>query len=211
MKSYFRILSYTFPYKIGYLGYGLSILVYLATSMLNLAMALPLLDLLFGGASQEIIQNHSNPPTFEWNADHLKDLLYYHLYQTVLREGKLHTLRWVSLILLGSVIISSLSRYASEIFAAYIRFSAVGHLRSLFYKKILSLSLGFFSKKRKGDLLSRFSSDMQQLEQHLIDTNKTVFKDPLSILFYFFLLLFLSPYLTALSLLLVPILGLVIS
>jgi len=78
------------------------------------------------------------------------------------------------------------------------------------HKKVISLPLPFFTEKRKGDLTSRLTSDLVEIEWSIMSSLEMIFKDPLNIIIYLITLVFISPQLTAFVIILFPITGLVI-
>lgn len=83
-------------------------------------------------------------------------------------------------------------------------------IRNFLFTKVLSLPLSYFSDERKGDLLSRFSSDVQEVESSILNSLEVVFKEPISLLFFLITLFIISPVLTLVILIMLPITALVI-
>ena len=211
MKLYLRILSYTLPYRAAYVAYAACVLVYVVFGTLNLAIVLPILDVLFNRFSEETLEAYLQLPPFRWSAAYLKDLFYHYLCAIIQEEGRLGAIRSLILLILSSVILSSTARYLSELLSTYIRTGAMTRIRKDFYLKMLHLPMSYFSEKRKGDLISRFSNDMQEIDHHAMATFKHLLKEPLFIIAYFLLMLSLSPFLTLLALIMVPVLALVVT
>ena len=88
-----------------------------------------------------------------------------------------------------------------------IRTGVVRDIRNQLYRKITSLSLGFYSAERKGDIIARMSGDVQEVESSVMSSLDMLFKNPILILFYFSTLLLISWQLTLFTLLIVPIMG----
>jgi len=88
-----------------------------------------------------------------------------------------------------------------------IRTGIVRDMRNLLYHKITSLPLGFFSEERKGDIIARMSGDVQEVENSIMSTLDTFFKNPILIVFYFSALLYISWQLTVFAMLFVPLMG----
>jgi subfamily B ATP-binding cassette protein MsbA len=114
---------------------------------------------------------------------------------------------------LGIVILfflKNLFRYLAMYFLAPVRNGVVSDLRQKVYNKILGLPLGYFSDERKGDIMSRTTSDVAEVEWSIMSGLEMVYREPLSILITLGMLYFVSPELTITSLVLLPIAGLLI-
>jgi len=83
-------------------------------------------------------------------------------------------------------------------------------MRNDLYNKILSLPIGFFTEKRKGDLISRMTNDINEIEFGVMGTLEGLIKDPINILFILFSLVFLSPQLSLFLLIFLPVTGFII-
>jgi subfamily B ATP-binding cassette protein MsbA len=90
---------------------------------------------------------------------------------------------------------------------AYIRSSIVRDLRSKMYKKVLKLPLSFFTDARKGDLMTRISNDVQEIEISVVASLSMLFRDPISILIFVIYLFVTSFQLTLFALVLLPVSG----
>ena len=88
-----------------------------------------------------------------------------------------------------------------------IRTGVVRDIRNQLYHKITSQSLGFFSEERKGDIIARMSGDVQEIENSIMSSLEMLFKNPILIIGYFIILLFISWQLTLFTLIIVPVMG----
>jgi subfamily B ATP-binding cassette protein MsbA len=106
--------------------------------------------------------------------------------------------------------LKNLFRYLAMYFLAPVRNGVVSDLRQKVYNKILGLPLGYFSDERKGDIMSRTTSDVAEVEWSIMSGLEMVYREPLSIIITLGMLYFVSPELTITSLVLLPIAGLLI-
>ena len=113
--------------------------------------------------------------------------------------------------MLVSVFFANLFRYFSAIMIARVRVRVVTNLRNSLYDKIINFKINFFTDKKKGDVISRLTSDIQQIENSVINSVTVLFKEPAFILGLFFILSTISTKLTLYTLILVPISGYLIS
>ena len=88
-----------------------------------------------------------------------------------------------------------------------IRTGVVRDIRNQLYRKINALPLGFFSEERNGDIIARMSGDVQEIENSIMSSLEMLFKNPILILGYFAILLFISWQLTLFTLIIVPLMG----
>jgi len=93
---------------------------------------------------------------------------------------------------------------------APMRNGIVKDIRNKIYNKVLNLHIGFFSEEKKGDIISRMTSDAQEFEWSAIASIEMIFRDPILIIIFFTSLLFISPGLTLLIVILLPLSGLII-
>src|SRR5258707_12277522 len=91
--------------------------------------------------------------------------------------------------------------------ATKIRVDLVKNIRMDIFKKVSLLHIGYFNNERKGDLISRFTNDVSEVENAVMSSLKAVLKEPITIAVYFFVLFSISPQLTLFTLLILPITG----
>ena len=105
------------------------------------------------------------------------------------------------------MLLTNLFRYLAAVISARIKLDAVKYLRMAIYKKISSMHLGFFSNERKGDLISRSTTDVLELEVSVLGSPKALFREPVQIVIFFIVLFMLSVKLTFFTLLVLPTAG----
>jgi len=168
-------------------------------------MVVPFLGILF--ETQEKVYN---PPPISLNATALKDNFYAIISSIVDEKGKVEALFFICILVLVTFFFRNLFRYLSLYFLTPIRNGVVHDLRMDLHKKVISLPLGFFTEKRKGDITARMTSDLVEIEWSIMSSLEMLFKDPLNIIVYLATLVFISPQLTVFVILLFPITGLII-
>jgi len=207
MKTYLRILSYAGP-----LG-RLTLLYFLATipaiffGLVNLSLLIPLLEVLF---SQEHMQDTLATlpkPVLGISLHYLKSLFSYHFVQIVVTYGRVSALYFVCIIMLLSVLLANLFRYLAEVVIAELRTNVVYNLRKDLFSQVTQLHLGYFTEQHKGDIMARVMSDVQEVERTTEYTFRAFLKEPATIVGFFTVLFYLSPQLTWLALLSLPIVG----
>ena len=196
------------PYK---RSLALSVVFNILSAILNIfsfAALIPILQILFktegaatathlmawgeGGASaKEVISN---------NAD-------FYVRELIGECGETTTLLLIGLFLAFATFLKTGAYFLSSATIIPIRTGVVRDIRNQIYQKINSLSLGFFSEERKGDIIARMSGDVQEIENSIMSSLDMLFKNPILIISYFATLIFISWQLTLFTLLFVPLFG----
>ena len=202
MNYFFRIFSYLNPYK-GYVILNIiSNILSILFSLVSLTMVIPFLGILFG--TQEKVYNTS---PLSLNAESIKDHFYTIISNIIDNNGKEEALMFICILVLITFFFRNLFRYLALFFLTPIRNGIVHDMRIDLHKKMISLPIGFFSEKRKGDLTARMSSDLVEIEWSIMSSLEMIVKDPISIITYLSALIILSPKLTIFVIILFPITG----
>ena len=205
MRYFFRIIKYINPYILFAILNIVSNIISILFSLVSLTMVIPFLGILFG--SQEKVYN---PQPLRFNTDAIKENFYAVISSTIDEKGKVEALLFICILVLITFFFRNLFRYSALYFLTPIRNGIVHDLRLDLHKKIISLPLPFFTKKRKGDLTSRLTSDLVEIEWSIMSSLEMIFKDPLNIIIYLMTLIIISPQLTLFVIVLFPITGLII-
>tara|TARA_B100000214_G_scaffold172569_1_gene124109 strand:- start:3315 stop:5024 length:1710 start_codon:yes stop_codon:yes gene_type:complete len=168
-------------------------------------MVIPFLGILF-----ETQKKIYNPQPLSFNANAIKDNFYAIISSIIDEKGKIEALLFICLLVLFTFFFRNLFRYLALYFLTPIRNGIVHDLRMDLHKKIISLPLTFFNKKRKGDITSRLTSDLVEIEWSVMSSLEMICKDPLNIIIYLITLIIISPELTIFVIILFPITGLII-
>jgi len=163
-------------------------------------MLMPFLQLIFLDG-QGITSTSSNPAI-----QYVNDFL----YTSVSTNGKIYTMGIICLLMVSFIILKNLFLYLSYYVLNPLKNQIVNHLREELYDKVLRLPIGFFNEKRKGDLMSRMTNDVSEVEGSVVGTLEGWIRDPMTIIVTLTVLLLISVQLTLFILILIPVLGLVI-
>ena len=125
-------------------------------------------------------------------------------------NGDIRALGFICLIVLISIILKNIFLYLSMYYLNPIRNNIINDMRTHMYKKILSLPIGYFSEQRKGDIMSRLTNDLGDVESSTVSVLETVFREPVTIIFFFSYMVVLSPQLTLFLVIFLPVSGLII-
>jgi subfamily B ATP-binding cassette protein MsbA len=154
-------------------------------------MLIPFLEILFG--REELVNTR---PEFAFSIDNILGIFNYELSQVILTHGKSTALAYVCIAILSVFFLKNLFRYLSLFFMAPVRNGIVRDIRQQLFDKILLLPLSYFSEERKGDLMSRISADVQEVEWSILNVLEAVFREPLIITGCLLYMLYESPSLT---------------
>jgi len=205
MKKFIRILAYIKPYWVHAMLNVISNIMVIAFSLVSFVMLIPFLNLLFG--KEELVLNR---PVFQYNAESLVDLLNYHISKIIIENGKVDALIFICIFLLSSFFLRNLSRFLAMFFLAKVRVNAVRDIRNEIYHKILILPLSYFNQRRKGDIMSRITTDVQEIDVSIMHYLEIIFRDPITIIAYYVTMMIMSPELTFFVTILLPMTGYVI-
>ena len=206
MNTYFRLLQYAKPYKWLIPQYFVYTLLFVLFSVVNLAVLAPLLNLLFKPAATAATETAPAEPN-PWSLEQF----YTYLNEFIATQTKEDALYVICLILIISVVFANLFNYLTLMLQAKARINAVTNLRNSVFNRITELDMGYFTDARKGDLMTKVSTDVQNIEATIVNSLTVLFKEPFLIMGYFFILFFISTELTLYTLLLVPVSGSAIS
>lgn len=206
MKRFSTILRHLRDQKSNIGLYFICILFSIVFSLVSLAGIGPFLRMLFGDQPAA----HEPEPTFSFSASSLSNYFQYRISHIIENKGKGYALGLICIAVIIAIFLKNVFIYLSYRVMAPIRNHVMTNLRAGLYKKILQLPIGYFTEQRKGDIISRMSNDMNEIEWSIIGTLEGLIREPLSILFFLGTLIFLSPYLTLLVLILLPVAGFII-
>ncbi|MCB2208073.1 MAG: ABC transporter ATP-binding protein/permease [Bacteroidetes bacterium] len=205
MKKFYRVLAYIKPYW----GFaGLNVIFNILTvvfSLFSFALLIPFLNLLFG-----INDLVTEKPEFSLSTDALLQFLNYHISKVIISEGNMQALVYICLVLLGAFFFRNLARFLSMYFMANVRIGAVKGMRNELFSKLLILPLSFYSKQKKGDIIARITSDVQEIEHSIMNYLEMIVRDPITIIAYLAFMISLSPQLSLFVLIILPVTGIII-
>lgn len=208
MKTFLRLLQFSKPYHHYLPEYCIYIFFYIVFGLLNFALIIPLLDVLFQTQPQ---QAAAVMPHFSFSATYFKELFYYKLNYYVATTSKLNVLVYVCVVLLLFVFLKNLFGFLSQKVLTRMRVNLVRKIRQQLFEKYSTQSLQFFNAQKKGNLLSIISNDVGEIEVTVVSAIQTLFRDPLVVIATFIFLFYLSPQLTFFTVVFFPVSGLIIS
>ena len=206
MRQFLRVLKFGRPYRRYAVLNGVFNLISTIFHLLSLLLFIPFLRLLLN-QTQAV---HARP-AFGWNKQAMQDFFNWSLTHIIDKEGQLGALLIISAMVVLLFLLKNLFRYLAVSAICVFRNRIVHDLRTRIYDQMLDLPLRYHSGERKGDLLSIITNDMQVLEYSVMYSLEMVFREPIAVILFVATMMTLSAKLTIISLILLPLSGLLIA
>ncbi|MEO8403321.1 MAG: ABC transporter ATP-binding protein [Chitinophagaceae bacterium] len=203
MKKYSRIFGYLKKHNGKLAVYFLFTILATLFGIISIGMLIPFFGLIFDtglGSPENMVKNNvlgsfiNNTLTDIVNGP----------------NGKLHALTAICIFIIVATFLKNLFIYLSNRISVPVRSSIITELRGDLYDKILRLPIGYFTEKKKGDIISRMTNDIGEIEGSVVGTFDGMIKDPLTVIGYLAFLVSISPKLSLFLLILLPVTGLLI-
>lgn len=204
-RNFRRILHYVKPYWFSILMNIVFNILAIVFSLFSFSMIVPFLNLLFNPDNLTTIK-----PEFALDTDSLLAMLDYYVSYIIILKGQAAALVFICLLLVIAFFLRNITTYFALYFMVGARAGTIKDIRNDLYKKIMILPLSFYSKHKKGDIMARITTDVQEIEVSIISYLDVFIKSPLTIAAYFAYMLGVSWRLTLFVVLLLPIGGLII-
>jgi len=205
MENFKKILVYVIPYWSRLALNVVFNLLSVVFSLFTLNMLIPFVSILFA-THEETYQLM----VFRLDFQVIINNFYYYLTLIINRYGEVGALISISMLVVLTSLLKNGFRYLALYNLAPVRNGVVRDIRNDIYDKTLDLPLAYYSQGRKGDLISRMTNDVQQIETTVIHSFSMLLRDPMTIIVYMGWLLLMSPQLTLFVLVLLPLAGYVI-
>ncbi|MFL5809554.1 MAG: ABC transporter transmembrane domain-containing protein, partial [Flavisolibacter sp.] len=190
MKQYARVFKYIRQYKAEAFLYIFFIVLSIVFSLVSVGMLFPFLDLIFKG-------DKGNAVTFTGDSDNPGVVFVRNiLSDSIATRGTVHTLALICVLIVVSIFLKNLFLYLAYYILNPLKNKIVNRLRNDLYEKILHLPIGYFTEKKKGDVISRMTNDVGEVESSVVGTLEGWVRDPLTILITLIFLIFISFQLT---------------
>jgi subfamily B ATP-binding cassette protein MsbA len=203
MSAMLRILKLIVPFK------GLALLnmvfnlIQIVAGLFSLALIMPLLDFMFNN-NKELLERNLSKKQGGFN-EFYTDFISW--MTQLVQDDKRQALLYISIALIVATVIKNIARYLALFYLVILRNKVIQDIRKRVFNKMLDLPISYFSNERKGDLISRMSNDVKEVEWSLMASLEAIFKEPVTILVYIATLVFMSPKLTLFVVVLLPVAG----
>ena len=179
MNLYRRILKFAKPHQKYIYGSLFFNILYSVFQIASLGTILPVLGMLFGTIKmdEKLIQ-----PVYDGKITHFfgyaKEYSYYFIQSEVQQKGALSVLAWLCIITAFMFLLRNVFRYLGAYLLIFYRVGVTKDLRSAMYNKVLSLPVSFFTEQRKGDMMSRMSNDVGEVENNILNSLVDLINSP---------------------------------
>jgi subfamily B ATP-binding cassette protein MsbA len=202
MKSIRILLEYLKPFKwlaVKNMTYNIFSAFF---ALFTYTMIVPFLQILF-----KRVAVVPDPGAFTFSAEYIKNYANWFFSSSITKYGEGETLLMVVIILAITSFFKNLLVFLANNCMASLRAGTVRDIRKKVYNKILRLPLSYFSEARKGDLMTRMSNDVHEIEVSVMSSLSMLFRDPFTIIIFVAYLIVISPQLTLFAFLLLPVSG----
>lgn len=204
MKTFLRILNYTPNIISRLVWFFVFSILGIIFGAFNIVLVIPMLQVLFQ-------RNIDDPvpalPEFSVSSDYIVGVFNHYFRMIIQENGTLNALLFVCGLIVLCVLFANVFRFLERVVATKIRVDLVRNIRLAIFDNVSKLHIGFFNSERKGDLISRFTNDVQEVEVAVMNSLKAVLKEPITIIVYFTILFTISAKLTLFTLIVLPVMG----
>ncbi len=209
MKTYFRLLSFGRPYSRYAIPYFICVILYTIFNTFTYVMLFPIIETMFD--PDAMMSSITSAPEFSLSTTYFQELINYWLYSIV--GGKYDVQDMLFALAILTVIIVLLSntfRYLAQRIMENLKIHTLENLRNTVFDKVIRLQVSFFSSQRKGDIISKITSDVQVVQYCVTNTLQVMIKEPLLLGGYLAVLISISGELTIFTILVLPVIALFI-
>jgi subfamily B ATP-binding cassette protein MsbA len=209
MKIFFRILSYANKLRTRLVFFFLYSFLGVVFGAFNIVLIIPMLSVLFGQDNKQV--EVPEIPEFTFSTDYLLGVFNHYFLDIIKNNGQISALLFICALIVTTVLLSNIFKFLERVIATKIKVDLTKNIRMDIFKKVTQLHIGYFNTERKGDLISRFTNDVNEVENAVMNSLKAVMREPITILVYFFVLFTISPQLFLFTLLVLPLTGTVVA
>jgi len=207
MSVYHRIVQYAPNWGPRFFQFLIYSIISAVLSAGSFVLFIPMLEVLF----KEPILVAPPVPEFAFTKEFFSGFFRHYMIGISVEYGKVGTLLFICLSIVTLNLLANVFRYAERMAASRIKMDVVKNMRMHIFERVSLMHLGFFHNNRKGDLISRFTNDVAEVEVAVVNSLKFVLKEPITIIVYLTVLFTISVKLTLFAFLVLPIMGYVVS
>src|SRR5882757_3360785 len=197
MKKFSRIFKYIGYYK-GKIALYMSLtIVASGLSVISIAMLAPLMSIIFNTKGSEAARQSIE-------SGKAGKFVSQFIARAIEQHGQMYAVAICCGLIIFATFLKNLFLYLSSYMSVPVRSSIIIRLRNDMFAKVLSLPISFFSEQRKGDIMSRMTNDVSEIESSVVSTMEGLIKDPVMVLSYLATLIYISPTLSLFLLILLP-------
>jgi subfamily B ATP-binding cassette protein MsbA len=152
----------------------------------------PMFGMLYQNRENSSPEVPANLPDFSFTVDYAIDVFNYYFLRVFRDHGPTTALLFICVLVIISILLKNLFQYMERMVASKVKVDVVKNLRMHIFKNVSQLHIGYFNDQRKGDLISRFTNDVAEVENAVVNSLKFVLKEPIVLIIYFGVLFFIS-------------------
>jgi len=206
VKKLYKILRFAKPYWKEALYTIFFNILSVIFSVVSFVLFIPMLNILF-----KQIDMVTTAPPLALNPESIKLNFYYWISHVIQTNGEFAALMYICIAIIILFFLKNFFRYMAMFFLAPIRNGVVKDIRNELYLKIMILPLAYYSEQRKGDIMSRMTNDVQEVQWTIMTSLEMIFREPLAIITYLVSMFLISPQLTLFVFILFPVSGFIIA
>ncbi|HAD97572.1 MAG TPA: antibiotic ABC transporter ATP-binding protein [Cryomorphaceae bacterium] len=207
MKPFWRIMRYARPYRSNIVFNVVFNLLSIIFSLASIGLVIPVLGIIFNQADSV-----GEKAEFDGNLmDYVRDYLNYEIGARFHELGQAEALLYVCIWVVAAFFLKNLFNYLALFSITPLRNGITRDLRAELHHKILALPISFFTEQRKGDIISRMTSDLKEIEWSVLMTIEMFFREPIMIIASLVILIWMSPALTVFVFILLPVVSLIVT
>ena len=169
MKTYLRILSYApnlVPRLFQFLIFSVLGTIF---SVTNIALVVPLFGMLYKNRNN-VVEVPQNLPDFTLSVNYAVDIFNFYFLRVLRDNGPTTALLFICVLVIISILLKNTFQYVERMIASQLRVNVVKNLRMHIFKNVSQLHIGYFNDQRKGDLISRFTNDVGEVENAVLSS-----------------------------------------
>jgi len=212
MNYFKKILRFARPYKKYAILNAISNVFYALFSTLSFVAFIPMLNILFKQTGEEITVKpiYDNATGISGYKEHLEQSLNFFLNHQIELNGEIAALGYICGAMILLFLLKNIANYAALFFITFLRNGIIKDIRNALYNKLVTLPISYFTEKRKGDVIARMTSDVQEVEWSFLMVLELIIRDPLTIIFTLIAMISISAKLTLFIFIFLPLAGLII-
>jgi subfamily B ATP-binding cassette protein MsbA len=205
MNGFGKLAHWLKPYSLRLFTVVLINIVSIVFSLFSLTSLAPFLMLIFGRSPLVM-----EMPAMGFSVMDVNNVLNYYISQIIMTDGKQAALLMVTLLILTLFVLKNVFSYLAQWIMVPIRNGVIADIRDAIYQKMLILPLSFFGAQKKGDIVSRAITDVQEIEVSILRSIQQIFREPLTVVFYIIALFSINVKLTLFVIVVIPIGGYIV-
>ena len=213
MNYFKKILRFAKPYKRYAILNAISNVFYALFSTLSFVAFIPMLNILFKQENAVVTKPiYDDAEGLSGYKDYLEQSLNFFINQQMEQNGgEIVALGYVCGAMIILFLLKNISNYAALFFITFLRNGVIKDIRNALYDKLVTLPISYFTEKRKGDVIARMTSDVQEVEWSFLMVLELIIRDPLTIIFTLAAMIMISAKLTLFIFIFLPLVGLLIA